>query len=174
MRFLKLLSTALLLAWIAVAGSACARPDNAGGSPGVDAFLHTVYSRYSASGIPLDIDDVRAATIYEASLLALMRQDRQSLKGEAGVLDADPLCACQDHAVSAVNWVLQPAAGGGWSARVSLQNLGQAQHLELSLVHSGPGWRIADIQTENIPSLRASLQDEIQAAAAEAPQPGNR
>ena len=174
MRFLKLLSTALLLAWIAAAGSACAGSDSRAGPPGADAFLHTVYARYSASGTPLDIEDVRAATIYESSLLALMREDRQSLGGEAGVLDADPLCACQDDAVSAVSWVLQPAKDGGWSARVSLRNLGQAQHVVLSLVRIGQGWRIADIQAENIPSLRASLQDEVRAAAGNTPQPGSR
>lgn len=174
MRFLKLLSTAVLLAWMAVAGSACAGAENRAGPPGADAFLHAVYARYSARGTPLDIADVRAATIYESSLLALMREDRQALGGEAGVLDADPLCACQDHAVSAVSWVLQPAEKDGWSARVSLQNLGQAQHMVLSLVRSGQGWRIADIQSENIPSLRASLQEEIRAAVGDTPQPGSR
>lgn len=165
MAWLKWLSMVFLLAWVAGVGSACAGSDAGGSTQSPEAFLHAVYARYTAHGTPLDIDDAAAATVYEPSLLALMREDRRVLQGEAGVLDADPLCACQDHDVRKVTWQLQAAGSAGWSARVSFENLGQAQHLVLALVRGPSGWRIADISGENIPSLRASLQDEIQAAA---------
>jgi hypothetical protein len=174
MRLLKSLSMLFLFAWIAGAGSACAGSGTGGDTQAVDSFLHAVYAHYAAAGAPIDIDDAQAGTIYEASLLALMREDRRALQGEAGVLDADPLCACQDHDVRAVKWVLAPVSTGGWSARVSFGNLGSEQHVALSLVRAPQGWRIADVQSENIPSLRASLQDEIHAAAQEVPPPDSR
>jgi hypothetical protein len=174
MGLLKLLSIVLLPAWIAGTGSACTTPYLAGVADSPDNFLHAVYARYAVDGAPLDIDDATAATIYQASLLALMREDRRALQGEAGVLDADPLCACQDHDIHSVKWVLEPASTGRWSARVSFENLGSRQHVVLSLLRAPQGWRIADVQSENTPSLRASLQDEIHAVAQEVPSPATR
>ena len=174
MRLLKRLSVICVLAWMVGAGSACAGSGTGSDAQGIDSFLHAVYARYTADGAPPDIDDAQAATIYESSLLALMHEDRRVLQGEAGVLDADPLCACQDHDVRALKWVLESAGADRWSAHVSFNNLGSAQHVVLSLVRSGPGWRIADIRSDNIPSLRASLQDEIRAAAQEVPPPTAR
>lgn len=171
MRLLKPLSVMFVLAWVVGAGSACAGSNAGGDAQGVDTFLQSIYARYSAHGAPVDVDDAGAATIYESSLLALMREDRRVLQGEAGVLDADPLCACQDHDVSAVKWVLASAGTDRWSARVSFKNLGVAQNVVLSLVHSAQGWRVADVASENIPSLRASLQDEIHAATQAVPPP---
>lgn len=171
MRLLKGLLILTLMACVAGMDSACAMPDTRADASGADSFLHAVYARYVATGSPLDIDDARAATIYESSLLALMRADRRALQGEAGVLDADPLCACQDHDIRAVKWVLKPADAGRWSAIVSFDNLGSTQSVRLSLLRSPQGWRIADVHGENIPSLRASLQDEIHAAAQQTSEP---
>lgn len=174
MRRLKPLSVFFLLAWIAGTGGACAGPDVGGDTLGVDGFLHAVYARYAADGVPLNIDDPNAATVYEASLLAMMRADRRALQGEAGVLDADPLCTCQEHDIRAVKWVLETDSANGRSARVSFENLGRTQHVVLVLAHTRQGWRVANVRSENIPSLRASLQDEVRAATQGTAQPATR
>lgn len=132
---------------------------------GVEGFLHTVYARYTTDGSPPDLDDARAASIYDDSLLALMRADRRALQGEAGVLDADPLCACQDHDIHAVKLVVRPGSAARTSATVSFENLDSPRSIHLDLVQGPQGWRIADVHGDNMPSLRAALLDEIHSAA---------
>lgn len=170
MRLLPRSSIFFLLAWIAGADSACAGFGTNRDAQTIGGFLQAVYARYTADAAPLDIDDARSGMIYDSSLLALMREDRRVLHGEAGVLDADPLCACQDHDIRKVTWVLTPTSDASWSARVSFENLGSKQHVVLSLVRTARGWRVADVQSEAIPRLRASLQDEI-ATSQKLPQP---
>lgn len=161
---LKLIVILGLLASVpAVSGAS--PPPRVSAAQDVERFLHTVYARYTGDGLPPDLDDARAATIYDDSLLALMRADRRALQGEAGVLDADPLCACQDHDIRAVNVVVQSGSGARRSATVSFENLGAAQSIHLDLVQGRQGWRIADVHGDNMPSLRASLLDEIQSVA---------
>lgn len=164
MRTPKLIVMSVLLVLIAGVSRASS-PLSVSATQGVERFLHTVYAHYAADGSPPDLDDAHAATIYADSLLALMRADRRALQGDAGVLDADPLCACQDHDIHAVKVVVQPGSAALRSATVSFENLGSTQSIELDLVQGRQGWRITDVHGDNMPSLRASLLDEIHSAA---------
>ena len=156
----------LLVLLVSIPGVSGASPlPSVSSTQDVEHFLHTVYARYTADGSPPDLDDARAATIYADSLLALMRADRRALQGEAGVLDADPLCACQDHDIRALKVAVQSGSGTRRSATVSFENLGSTQRIHLDLVHGRQGWRITDVRGDNMPSLRASLLDEIHSAA---------
>lgn len=165
MRTPKLILMSVLLVSIPGMRGAWATPPGVSAAQGVERFLHTVYARYAADGSPPDLDDPRAATIYDDSLLALMRADRRALQGEAGVLGADPLCACQDHDIHAVKLVVRPRRAVRTSATVSFENLGSPRTIHLDLVQGPQGWRIADVHGDNMPSLRASLLDEIHSAA---------
>lgn len=164
MRTLKLIVTLVLLV-LTPGVSGASPPLSVSTAQGVEHFLHTVYARYIVDGSPPDLDDARAATIYDDSLLALMRADRRALQGEAGVLDADPLCACQDHDIRALNVVVQPGSATRRSATVSFENLGSKHRIQLDLVQRRQGWRITDIHGDNMPSLRAALRDEIHSTA---------
>ena len=158
---------AILVPLVSILGmpGAWAMTPRVSAAQGVEHFLHTVYARYTVDGSPPDLGDARAATIYDDSLLALMRADRRALQGEAGVLDADPLCACQDHDIRALNVVVQSGSGARRSATVSFENLGSTQSIRLDLVRDRQGWRITDVHGDNMPSLRASLREEIHSTA---------
>lgn len=127
-------------------------------------FLQTVYARYTAHGHPIDIGSEEAENIYAPALLALLREDRRTLAGEAGVLDADPICACQDYDIRSVKVDVKPMDAHRFSATARFHNLGVPQTIRFDLLRTASGWRIADIHEPNIDSLQSSLEDEIKSA----------
>lgn len=126
-------------------------------------FLHTVYQRYQPGGHPISPTDSRADLIYSHALLELMANDRRAVQGEAGVVDADPICACQGYGIRTVQITVQTRPQGRVWATAAFSNLGKHTTIGFDLIPAGSSWRIADIRESNVPSLRAALKAEIAA-----------
>jgi hypothetical protein len=127
-------------------------------------FLRGIYDRYKAKGTPIDSSGAEAATLYDAPLLALIKADQKAVDGEAGVLDADPICACQDHDVRSVKIAVRPLGKARAEATATFENLGKTTRVQFALTAVDGAWRIADIHEKGIGSLTKALKDEIAAA----------
>lgn len=165
----RLIGIATLMSLLLAANSACAATGSGSRHADATRFLQTVYARYATHGHPITVNSKQAADVYAPSLLDLMRLDQQAVAGEAGVLDADPICACQDYDIRALKLDFQPKSADKLSATARFMNLGAAQTVHLDLIKTAGGWRIADIHTVELPSLVSSLKDEIASAGAQQP-----
>lgn len=148
-----ILTCALLLA------TACRATD----SGDIDAFVRSIYTRYALNGPGVSLSGADATPFITPSLQALVRRDEALLRGEAGVLDADPICACQDFDIQKLDRVVvkSNSAQSEATAVVSFHNLGRAQTIELKLLNTPVGWRIDDISYEGMLSIRRALLREI-------------
>jgi hypothetical protein len=127
-----------------------------------EGFVRKIYAGYhrSASSREPDYLGKDAPLVFSPSLLALIRKDRRKAKGEIGTLDFDPICACQDADGLALSGVtIRSDKYGRAVANVSLQYRQPAiKRLELELLWTPAGWRIDDISSMEVPSLRKLLQ----------------
>jgi hypothetical protein len=126
-------------------------------------FLRGIYDRYKAGGTPIEASGSEAANLYDPSLLALIQADQKAVDGEAGVLDADPICACQDHDIRSVKISVRPNGKTRVEATATFENLGTTTIVHFDLTAVDGGWRIADIREKGIGSLTKALKDEIAA-----------
>lgn len=156
------------LACSALTALACmfvlAHPSRAQDARSAEPFLRQVYAQYKAGGTPIDPTGPDARTIYDPALLALILTDRKAVNGEAGVLDADPICACQDYDIKTIKLSVRSKGAGRAEATASFHNLGQATVVRFDLSSVGGNWRIADIHQKGLGSLRKALADEIASA----------
>ena len=120
------------------------------------AFLESVYAGYSDEDYsPL----ARPRRVFARPLVAAIKEDGRLSDGEVGYMDADPLCQCQDH--SGLRPLIGQVAGDSKTATadIALNFSGSDRRdIEVKLVRSGAGWRIADIATADEPSLLESLR----------------
>jgi Protein of unknown function (DUF3828) len=103
----------------------------------------------------------RAGAIYTSGLIALMRKDRNSTpRGDVGNLDFDPICNCQDsEGMQLVTLVVISATSTHASVVATLKfSEPQPVTVQYFLLRTATGWRIDDIKTSDIPSLRKFLQ----------------
>jgi hypothetical protein len=119
-------------------------------------FVERVYAGYRDPDYsPL----AKPGRIFAPPLVAEIRKDRRLSRGEIGYMDGDPLCQCQDAAG------MRPLIGEVWestgkaNARIQLL-FGDSDRraLELRLIWTRSGWRIADVATAEEPSLLDSLR----------------
>ena len=121
------------------------------------AFVARLYSGYSAPDFnPL----ARPERVFAAPLVAAIREDRRLSRDEVGYMDADPLCQCQDPdgMRSAIESVRQT---GRTRARAHVRLIfpgNDRRELDLHLVRTRAGWRIADIATADEASLLGGLR----------------
>jgi hypothetical protein len=125
------------------------------------AFIRGLYASYKEGGRPVDLAGPKAGTILAPSLVSLLRTDRKVLHDEVGVLDGDPICACQDFDIRSVRVAV--TADGDQKARATARfdNLGAATEVRFDLVLMKSGWRIFNIHEKNLPDLRKALEEEI-------------
>ena len=101
------------------------------------------------------------AKIFSPQLLQLTRKsDKETPKGDAGVLDFDPVCSCQDpDGLRLASLDVKPGATGSAVAVAMLHYPDSAEDIrvELSLKWFASGWRIDEISTKDVPSLRKLL-----------------
>jgi hypothetical protein len=148
-------------------GLAAAGPGQAQDLHAAEAFLRGVYAPYEAKGEPVDLTGPAAESILTPSLATLLRDDAQAVDGEVGVLEADPICACQDFDIRNVVVSVEADGAGRAKATVKFKNLGHPTQIRFDLATLQGAWRIADIHEDNLPSLRKVLEDEIKGVAAE-------
>lgn len=104
-----------------------------------------------------------APRVFDASTLALLREnERLTPEGELGSWDADPICRCQDPTgVSAV--IVGSRSTGKGKATVTVEvRFGEQTQGEVTfrLVATGGGWRIHDLESDEVGSLRDYTEAE--------------
>ncbi|MDR8401091.1 MULTISPECIES: DUF3828 domain-containing protein [Paraburkholderia] len=125
-------------------------------------FLQGVYGAYTFNGDPPGIEASGSHAIASPSLLQLIRKDRRALKGEAGYLDMDPLCRCQDFDVKTTGIEVRVETHHKATAVVAFTNFKEPRKVELDLLWVRGRWLIDDIRgSDDRRSLRAVLQTEI-------------
>jgi hypothetical protein len=141
---------------------------------GATQFVHEIYSRYGPNGGPPSLFEENAGSIFHTSLVALAREDQTAVgPGEAGVIDYDPVCNCQDTDIKFKHLKIQIGAATGDSSRanVTFTDLnGLPETIVLVLRKENEQWRIYDIENHGRggrPSLRAALEREIERLSAQ-------
>ncbi|MEM5459248.1 DUF3828 domain-containing protein [Paraburkholderia phytofirmans] len=147
-----------LIAWAVLS----MQPAFAQSAASAQRFLQTVYSAYTFNGDPPGIEAAGSHAIASPSLLQLIRKDQRALKGEAGYLDMDPICRCQDFDVKTTGIEVTVAKRQKAKAVVSFTNFRKPNRVELDLVWVRGKWLIDDIRgSDDRRSLRDALQAEI-------------
>ena len=138
----------------------CARSGDT--APDVKAFLVELYGHYN--GATHDFSPLldKAPVYFDADLIALMQENqRVTPQGDVGALDFDPVCACQDYGKLNANIHVLAATAKTAKAAVILHDDGPSPGADVSLsydlVKVGGAWRIHDIGTTDVPSLRQLL-----------------
>jgi len=137
-------------------------------------FVRSIYKSYRKGGPGIDLTGPKRALYFSSSLIALLRADQRVVgPDEVGVLDGDPLCACQDwDAVHDLKIAITRVGLDRVRASVSFALFGSEaapeqslRKLEMTLVDELGQWRIDNIldkSDEKAPfDLRAELHKEI-------------
>jgi len=136
---------------------------------GARAFVARLYAHYPIPDRkpmfePLGKD---ATSVFDASLLHLIREDTRLAGGEVGALDSDPLCECQDDS-GMTSQITDVHVDGPMRAkatvvlRFSAASPPEIVEHTLDLVEVAGHWRIHDIHTKDTPSLRDYLAQSNQ------------
>jgi hypothetical protein len=130
------------------------------------AFLESLYTHYKTSkDDTFQPFDGSASEVLDPDTLALMKADAKALKGELGDIDGDWLCDCQDFTSIKATIAVQSATPTTAKATSDFKDVDDTspklRHDTFDLVKTPAGWRIHDMGTEDQPSLRKVLQDEI-------------
>lgn len=152
---------------LSLAASACA----AGPTPSAAKdFLAGLFAGYEKPEPP-DLLGERAATVFTPALVALIHQDAAQAQGEAGALDYDPVCGCQDFAISNVAISVAQQPHGTTGAVVDFDNAGHHKTIRFDLAAVQGHWRIAGIHDDQVPSLVEFLRQHTAKTPATRPKP---
>ena len=149
------MSRLFIVVALVLAGGAAVRA-----MPPPQSFVAGVYAAYARqpTADPLGDD---AGSVFTPSLLALIRAD-QRFDGEAGKLDYDPLCDCQDADGLRL---LAVDAGRATAGRVHVTSRfrisATVRTVDLTLAWTPQGWRIDDVTTARMKSLRRFLSGNV-------------
>ena len=129
-------------------------------------YLEGLYAHYKTSkDSTFELYAVDGRGPFDPDLVALLKADQKALKGDEGVLESDLLCDCQDFESLHATIAVQSATPTTARATSDFQDSGIADakpgHDSFDLVKVGQVWRIDDIHTADMPSLRKALNDEI-------------
>jgi hypothetical protein len=122
---------------------------------GAVAFVQSVYAGYAGAGA--DTPFYERSNVFHRDLARLIDENRRILAGEVGVLGADPLCDCQDGTPRLIRSVVLGQSGPTVRVAAMLANQGQRTNLTLYLRRDGGRWRVWDIGSRDMPSLRAAI-----------------
>ena len=112
----------------------------------------------SAMGSSLDYPE----QFYSEKLASLIKRDQQlqEASGELGLLSADPLCECQDPSGLVIEKITATVTKEDSAiAVVDLSVGGREQKLHLDLTKIHEKWRIDDVKTSEVKSLRLFLEN---------------
>jgi hypothetical protein len=122
-------------------------------------FVRGIYAQYKSEHAP-DITGKSAAAIFSPPLLQLIRRDvNRTRPGYVGALDFDPLCSCQDaEGIRVIALDVQTTSPVSAMAVVTLHfPEPQEFRVRLSLNWYPQGWRIDDVSTKDVASLKKLL-----------------
>jgi hypothetical protein len=129
---------------------------------GARAFLAGLYSHYPhRHGQPVfDAAGTSARLVFDPPLVQLIRDsERLTPEGDVPPLDGDPICDCQDSAgLKARIGAIRATGPSTATAPVDLTFAGgEGNRLDFDLVRSRGQWRVHDVHSKDMPSLRAYL-----------------
>jgi hypothetical protein len=149
---------AMILSIGVITGANARAPESA------EAFLHRLYAPYVAGDMSVAPTGKAAPTIFDNRLTALIRKDQHNARDEVGALDGDPICDCQDfEPLKSLSIDVRPVDVQHATATVRFVNGTRFVLLTYMLSLSRSGWRVADIGSEDMPSLAAYLEKAIAA-----------
>jgi len=151
----------LLAAFVVACGLLLSAQLARAADPGPKKFLEEIYRHYGADGDAIDFAGADGETVFSQSLVDLIRTDREQAAGEAGALDFDPICMCQDFNIKAVKVTVKPGPGDHTMASVSFTNFDQPQKIDVDLVKTPAGWRIDDLHGPDVASLKDYLKEAL-------------
>ena len=147
-------------------------PAQAADAAGARAFLKAVYSHYPTpkGRRPYFPTGPSAPSVFDPAMVALLREDQRLAHGEVGAIDSDPFCQCQDDdgmtaAIESVRLTGPASAVADVAVRFGASSSPAADRVEFDLVALNGVWRIHDIRTKAVPSLRAYLAQANRARA---------
>lgn len=136
-------------------------------SPGLadaKAFVASVYAHYPTKTGPGTFDPTgkNAGEIFDRATAALLREDARLANGEEGAIDADPICQCQDDTGMKVDGIAVSAPGPDRvvaKVRLRFAEMRPAVvvNVDLDLVVEHGRWRVHDIRSHDMASLRRAL-----------------
>ena len=143
---------------------------------GARTFLARLYSHYPhRAGTPaFDATGKSAPQVFDPSLATLIRDsDRLTPEGDAPPLDGDPICDCQDaDGMRAKIGTIRATGPASATAQVEITFAAakppEVRRLAFDLVQSHGQWRVHDIHSKDMPSLRAFLAQANREAVAAA------
>ena len=134
------------LAAVFPALQAAAQTQAARETPSPEAFLRGIYTPYPS-------DDFKGQPFWQVDrffapeLGRAIEDDMREAKrrGEVPKLDGDPFIDAQDWDIEKLN-ISVKTEGTKATGFVSFENQGKPTQITLDLIHTGVGWRIADIK----------------------------
>lgn len=132
-------------------------------------FLTSVYRHYEKNGKGVSLTGKSGEDTFASSLRELALRDAEANgPDQVGVLDGDPVCACQDwEGIYNLSIDLEPVDASHSSAHVhfSLSQGKDERNLDLDLVRERESWRIWNIVDRTDPKsvfdLRAALEKDL-------------
>jgi hypothetical protein len=128
-----------------------------------NAFVRQLYSQYEhpSSLHGPDILGKQAASVFSPGLLALIRKEENATPpGDSGKLDFDPVCSCQDPDGLKLTDLHVSVRGANKALATATLSFPDSAKIEvrLSLLWTPQNWRVDDISTKEVPSLRKLLE----------------
>ncbi|HEY1880428.1 MAG TPA: hypothetical protein VGG68_10905 [Caulobacteraceae bacterium] len=103
--------------------------------------------------------------MFDPSLAGLIDEDTRLAGGEVGALDGDPLCDCQDDSGNSFTLGVTRANGPNGAVVEVVRHDHNvkppaAETIRIVLRRAEGAWRIDDVGSPNMPSLRGYLAEE--------------
>lgn len=155
MRILVILTAGLL-----IAGSATAQT-----ASDARAFLQGLYAHYDGRAPDFSPLNDNAPQWFDPEMVALMQEDHRLAGGELTVIEADPICECQDYGHIAAEIVVAQNSPDHATAEVIVTETdpsfeaSEPRHLTYDLSQVNGQWRIHDIGNSYRPSLRQAYME---------------
>ncbi|MEG9437706.1 DUF3828 domain-containing protein [Edaphobacter sp. HDX4] len=131
------------------------------GKDGARNFAEAIYARYSrAQGSGPDFLRQDGQDVFSPTLFRLIKRDVEATpQGFAGRLDFDPICSCQDpDGLRVESITVDPAKNQFVPTTVILHYPDSTtKTVRLTLVFTKDGWRVYDVGSATVPSLRNLL-----------------
>ncbi|HVN29643.1 MAG TPA: DUF3828 domain-containing protein [Candidatus Binataceae bacterium] len=146
---MHIVAAGVLIAYLRPANAASSTP--ASGGQTAEAFLHSIYDRYTGPHDKApDIDYTKERELrryFDPSLAKIIADDsaRAARNGDEGTLEADPFIDAQDWEIKSFDIVVKPVDADHAGATVKFDNIGEPELIRLQLVRVSGAWRIHDI-----------------------------
>jgi hypothetical protein len=125
-------------------------------------FINKLYLNYQHTEQTFVFNGSVADSIFSPELLKLIRLDQTQAKGEAGYLDWDPLCDCQDDEGLKVDSIAISQNADSTYAKIKLHFPSASKTVILKLIQKKGKWLIGNISDASIPDLSEYLRGHLQ------------